>query len=172
MTLPTLKELLESVEPAALAASLESQYPELSADMYGVWEHLCKLEPVKQQAGERLVVAFERKQEEDGTPYVEVHARRDREGKGPKYYALDFTPWAEMLGYPVDLSDADFVVSPLEAVVQCLWEMTYYGFTEQTVATASDCLDQKFVESVQGAIETGLSVVTGSAASEDPNVTL
>lgn len=43
---------------------------------------------------------------------------------------LDFTPWAEWLGMefrkPKDLSDEEFVA-------HCLWEATFYGFTEGAI---------------------------------------
>lgn len=59
---------------------------------------------------------------------------------------LDFTPWAEWLGMeyrkPKDLSDEEFVA-------HCLWEATFYGFTEDAIKN----IYQEVCENIDEVIE-------------------
>jgi hypothetical protein len=51
--------------------------------------------------------------------------------------SLSFTPWKEWLGMKLSQSTVDNY-SDKEIVSHCLWEMTYYGFTEEKIKELMD----------------------------------
>lgn len=58
---------------------------------------------------------------------------------------LEFTPWAEWLGMEIKnphyLSDSEFVA-------HCLYEMTFYGFTEAAIQNLMDDIEKNIEECV------------------------
>jgi hypothetical protein len=47
-------------------------------------------------------------------------------------YALDFTPWEEWLGMDIDDKSIQAFSEP-EIISHCLYEMTFYGFTQEKI---------------------------------------
>ena len=65
-------------------------------------------------------------------------------------FSLGFTPWAEWAGIHVDpatvaeFSDAEF--SDAEVVAHCLWEMTFYGLTEEDTTKQLDIINSRMAD--------------------------
>lgn len=61
-------------------------------------------------------------------------------------WSLSLTPWAEWLGMtiqPKTLEDFD----PKEVIARALWEMTFYGYTEEKIKEFADSLnDEPYIE--------------------------
>lgn len=47
-------------------------------------------------------------------------------------YALDFTPWEEWLGMDIDKESLQ-AFPETEIISHCLYEMTFYGFTQKKI---------------------------------------
>jgi len=63
--------------------------------------------------------------------YEDVHALYPDEHP-TQAYALDFTPWSEWLTLELDKQTLDNY-SPGQILAECLWDMTFYGFTEPEI---------------------------------------
>src|ERR1700730_9707829 len=67
----------------------------------------------------------------------------------PEGYGLDFSPWEEWLaiGVPQSLQDT---MSATEIAAHCIWDMTFYGFTQERIAETRAELDRRVKEIDEG----------------------
>lgn len=124
----TLKEILNTTEEESVLKILSTVYEPSDNDMEGYSSLLKKLRVMTPVASEyqlciQHVVGF------DGYEYEHV--------SGIKYESdesvgLSLTPKEEWLGVEI-LDDTLASYSPEEILAHCLWEMTFYGFTEGEV---------------------------------------
>lgn len=56
-----------------------------------------------------------------------------------EHYALEFTPWEQWLGLELDRLTLD-TYAPGQVLAYCLWEMTFYGFTQTEVQAKLESL--------------------------------
>lgn len=63
----------------------------------------------------------------------------------PESYAFEFSPWAEILGYEVDVAST-LPDGPVPLAVAILWEMTFFGFDESNVDAERDELNRRAEE--------------------------
>ena len=81
----------------------------------------------------------------DNTDYVDVSGYytnpADRTDKYSNSLAIEFTPWQEWLGMPIDMETMD-KFSELEIVAHCLNEMTYAGFEQEDIQAEIDRVKQ------------------------------
>lgn len=63
----------------------------------------------------------------------------------PESYAFEFSPWAEILGYEVDVASA-LLEGPIPLAVAILWEMTFFGFDEANVDAEREELNRRAEE--------------------------
>ncbi len=73
-------------------------------------------------------------QEEDEPPYVHVSGKDGslRDDGTEESYGIELVPWAEWLGMAVEPAVAAEYTNA-EIVAHCLFEMTFYGFGEETI---------------------------------------
>src|SRR5437764_5585776 len=63
-------------------------------------------------------------------PFWEVSCTKDGD---PERCGLDLSPWAEWLALRVPQSLL-YKMTAAEIVAHCVWEMTFYGFTQEKIA--------------------------------------
>ncbi len=57
-------------------------------------------------------------------------------------WALSFTPWEEWLGMRIDPHTLDEFTAPA-IIFYCLWDITFHGFTQETIREFIDELEQE-----------------------------
>lgn len=65
----------------------------------------------------------------DDVPYWDVCCCKEGD---PEQYGFDLSPWAEWLAIRVPQSLLDKMTAA-EIVAHCVWEMTFYGFTQEKI---------------------------------------
>jgi uncharacterized protein DUF6557 len=65
----------------------------------------------------------------DDAPYWDVCCCKEGD---PERYGFDLSPWAEWLAIRVPQSLLDKMTAA-EIVAHCVWEMTFYGFTQEKI---------------------------------------
>lgn len=73
------------------------------------------------------------------------HFKDDEIGNQEVSYAIEFTDWAEWLSMDIDHESLS-KYSELEIIGHCLWEMTFYGFTQEDIKKAIDTIDKRAQE--------------------------
>jgi len=73
------------------------------------------------------------------------HFKDDEIGNQEVSYANEFTDWAEWLSMDIDHESLS-KYSELEIIGHCLWEMTFYGFTQEDIKKAIDTIDKRAQE--------------------------
>ena len=98
-----------------------------------IFNHLKILQPENSKFTLNLV---EVKDDFDEEIYVDVSGYLTDEKKNTVgnavSYALEFTPWEEWLGMDIDKKSTQ-VFSESEIISHCLYEMTFYGFTQKKI---------------------------------------
>jgi hypothetical protein len=64
------------------------------------------------------------------TSHIGTYCRKEGD---PERYGLDLSRWEEWLAVRVPQSLLDKMMAT-EIVAHCLWEMTFYGFTQEKIA--------------------------------------
>ena len=66
----------------------------------------------------------------------------DEIGNREVSYGIEFTNWAEWLGMDIDpKSLTDY--SELAIIVHCIWEMTFYGYTQEAIKETIDTINKE-----------------------------
>ena len=131
----TLCDLVLEVQEAAVVEGIarfydqrETQWlPDAVADVLG---QLRKLAP--DPAGSRYHLRIELTPPDDPTdkPFWDVSCIKEGD---PDHCGLDLSPWDEWLALHVPQSLLDKMTAA-EIVAHRVWEMTFYGFTEEKIA--------------------------------------
>ena len=131
----TLRDLVLEVQEAAVVEAIarfydqrETQWlPDAVADVLG---QLRKLAP--DPAGPRYQLSIELTPPVDpkDKPFWDVSCIKEGD---PNRCGLDLSPWDEWLALRVPQSLLDKMTAT-EIVAHCVWEMTFYGFTEEKIA--------------------------------------
>lgn len=125
-----LKEIIEKANWLQVAIELVSSYPRERKAIKGyeeVFEFLLKKTPMASEL--KLVVDYVEDDLEPGTFFYNVFGAKVGDDTS---YGLSFTPWSEWMGMKVsDETVASF--SPEQICAHCLYEMTFYGFEEETI---------------------------------------
>lgn len=81
----------------------------------------------------------------DNTEYVDVSGYytniSDRNDEYSNSLAIEFTPWQEWLGMPIDTKTLE-KFNELEIIAYCLNEMTYVGFEQEDIQAEMDRIKQ------------------------------
>lgn len=124
-------ELLEQVDFNNVWNVFSKLYPEL-ADGYKtyrvVFDKLRRMVPHKHNLND-IFISITKETESDGTVWHDVHGVNL--GK-PIRYSIEFEPWNNWISYFFTQETLDSLTAN-EIVAHCLWEMTFYGYDEQTV---------------------------------------
>lgn len=108
-----------------------------------VFEELRTLEPVETKMCIVIEDVFDEYDKEycahvsgkDGTLNKECdpeHFKDDEVGNQEVLYAIEFTDWAEWLAMEIEQESLS-KYSELDIIGHCLWEMTFYGFTQEKI---------------------------------------
>lgn len=125
----TFKELLDQYTWEEIKPVFQILYPEEKLEGYReVVDEIRSLTPEPSQ----MAIGLEWVLDEDGD-YVDVYGMED----GTRY-GLDFTSWTQWLSMPILKENAAF--SPREILVHCLYEMTFYGFSNEKIMKERDKL--------------------------------
>lgn len=68
-------------------------------------------------------------------------------------YAIEFTPWSEWLGCEVDKQVLKKMPKD-EIVAHCLWEMTFWGFTQRKIRRELNALRKQVRDVKEGKVKT------------------
>ena len=132
------EELLEKYAWDAIAARFLTLYPDQEKSLAGyqhVYEELRALPPV--ETNMRLVLE-EMFDDHEKAYYTDVSGKNgtlkknDAQGNQEETYGLDFTDWAEWLGMEIDPAALAYY-SELDIIGHCLWELTFYGYSRETI---------------------------------------
>lgn len=125
-----LKEIFERAQWPEVAIAFVSSYPNQRKTLRGyedVFELLQKKTPIASDC--QLVIESVEDDSESGQYYYHLFGKKEGDDKN---WSLMFCPWSEWVGMEVsevtlsELSDA-------QIVAHCLFEMTFFGFTEEGI---------------------------------------
>lgn len=147
----TLEAALKTTSWDDISRALKTSYPrhinEHTEHTYkSVYEQLLTLTPVYNEIP--FFIVFDTINEGDHA-YVDVSGKEEHEDTS---YSLSLTPWDEWLGYQLSNS-----LPTSDAIAHILWEMTFYGFTNEAVVKvgedlAAQCSIENKVESLKNCI--------------------
>jgi DNA gyrase/topoisomerase IV subunit A len=126
----TLKSLINSYHWLSVEITLLDLYPDQikNIERYrAVFEELKTINPSPSDI--TLVIKEVVDDEEEGTTFSEVFGRQSEEEHG---LALEFKPWDKWLGFSINEQTLKNY-NKLEITAHCLYEMTFYGFDEDTI---------------------------------------
>ena len=131
-----LKESVDSISWTELQAVIIKDYPGQESNLEGykkVFEILKKLTSIVSET----VMCLEHVEKDAiiDEPYVNVFGIKPNEAKENKFstsYSLSFSRWEEWIGMKIEeQSMKEF--SQAEIVAHCLFDMTYYGFDQDSI---------------------------------------
>jgi hypothetical protein len=131
----TLRALLLGVEETGVTEAIGRLYdrretrwlPDAVAD---VLAELRRLTPDPSGTEYQLEIELLPPGDTEDEPYWDVCCRKEYD---PERYGLDLSPWEEWLAIRVPESLLKKMTGT-EIVAHCVWEMTFYGFTQEKIA--------------------------------------
>jgi hypothetical protein len=114
-------------------------YPDHESEIEGyqtVFEKLKKLTPLPTDLRLRVELVYS---EHSGEFHIEAKGIGPSQENGDtgSLFALEFTPWVKWLGMELDTKTLD-KFSEFDIVAHCLYEMTFFGFTQEDIKTAEE----------------------------------
>ena len=108
-----------------------------------------KLKSLSPTETDFLIVLSNEKDDFDNEEYVHVSGYKkhheDNEDEPPNSYSLVLTNWSEWLGMDMDeKSLSEF--TELEIISHCLYEMTFFGFDQETIQKEMDEIERSVDE--------------------------
>lgn len=85
----------------------------------------------------------------DGTLRKEVNAeifKHDTSGNQEMSFGIEFVKWEEWLGMDIDNGSVSSYSEP-DIIAHCLWEMTFYGYTQEAIQKQAIQLSERDMES-------------------------
>ena len=130
-----LYELLKKTKPDEVILEIKRLYKDQEKNEDGyrrVYERLLEMTPGSGEPGFRIELELETT--DDGESWLITHGLEDGEEIS---YGLELYPWAELLGTEVTPETlAGFKAETI--VAGCLYEMTFFGFTEDKIRETED----------------------------------
>jgi hypothetical protein len=153
------KELIDKYDWDDVHPTLMQLYPGREKNIEGykqVFEELRTLKPVETEMYIVIEDVFDEYDKEyyahvsgkDGTLNKESdpeYFKDDEIGNQEVSYAIEFTDWAQWLAMDID-HESLLKYSELDIIAHCLWEMTFYGFTQEDIKKAIDEIDKSVEE--------------------------
>ncbi|MBR4147367.1 MAG: hypothetical protein IKX35_06000 [Bacteroidales bacterium] len=138
-----LKELISQTkwQDVAIAMVIEHPYQRKNLDGYRIiFETLMMIEPVESE----YQIRIERTPDilEPEYTYPDVFGIKDGD---ENRWSMEFSSWAEWLGMVVCKETLE-VFSANQIVANCLYEMTFFGFTEDTINQEKQKLEDSIKE--------------------------
>ena len=125
----TFKELLEKHSNETIIKKLIELYPDQNKNKDGYEKALQELKSLKPKADKMVIVLIrvrKSKKWDIDEPYVDVHGKSKGDEIG---YGLSFTPWEKLLGMKIKS-----YFNQIEVLAHCLWEFTWYGYSNKEVS--------------------------------------
>ena len=139
-----LKEIINQVKWQDVAIAIVTEYPWCRRSIEGfrgVFETLSLMEPVESEYS----IKFENRPEILKSKYKHPDVVGVKEGVNERW-ALSFCPWKEWLGMVVCQETIEgFLMSQI--VANCLFDMTFFGFTEELIDQEKQKLERSLKES-------------------------
>ena len=131
----TLRDLVLRVEAADVTEAIGRLYdrretPWLPDAVSDVLTELRRLTPHPSGTEYQIHIELLPPTHIDDEPYWDVCCRKEGD---PERYGFNLSPWAEWLAVQVPHSLLDKMTAA-EIVAHCVWEMTFYGFTQEKIA--------------------------------------
>jgi hypothetical protein len=125
-----LYELLKKTKPNDVILEIKRLYKDQEKNEDGyrrVYEELLRMTPGSGEPGFRIELRLETT--DDGEPWLITRGIEDGEEIS---YGLELYPWAELLG--TEITPGTLAGFKAETIVAgCLYEMTFFGFTEDKI---------------------------------------
>ena len=125
-----LYELLKKTKPDDVINDINRLYKDQEKNEKGyrkVYDHLLEIVPGPGEENFRIELKLEAT--DDGEPWLITHGIEDGEEIS---YGLELYPWAELLG--TEITPGTLAGFKAETIVAgCLYEMTFFGFTEDKI---------------------------------------
>jgi hypothetical protein len=150
-----LHDLLMQVEETAVSDAVARLYDQtriewLPKAIGDVLAELRRIAPCPADADYELhIERTESTNPRDEPPYWDVWCRKEGD---PEHYGLDLSPWDEWLAVRIP-PVLEAAMPPAEIVAHCVWEMTFYGFTQERVAENRAELECRAREVDEGQVE-------------------
>jgi hypothetical protein len=133
----TLRDLVLKVNEADVVERIVRFYdqrekewwPDAVADVLG---QLRKLTPDPAGSQYQLSIELTQPTDPEEQPFWDVSCTKEGD---PERCGLDLSPWEEWLAIRVPQSLLD-KMTPAEIVAHCVWEMTFYGFSQEKIAAS------------------------------------
>ena len=153
------KELIDKYDWDKVRSAFLKLYPDQKKNIEGYKQVFNKLQTIKPVETEMRIVIEEVFDEYDKEYYTQVfgkdgtlnkesdpeHFKDDRTGNQEVSYSIELTDWAEWLAMDIDhKSLAKY--SELDIIGHCLWEMTFYGFTQEDIKKVIDEIEKSIEE--------------------------
>ncbi|MBC8526518.1 MAG: hypothetical protein H8D22_06605 [Candidatus Cloacimonetes bacterium] len=140
------KELIDKYNWDEVHSAFLQLYPDQEKNIEGykqVFSELQAIKPVETKMRIAIEDAFDESDKEcythvsgkDGTLNKESnpeHFKDDKLGNQEVSYGIEFTDWAKWLAMEID-HESLARYSELDIIGHCLWEMTFYGFTQEKI---------------------------------------
>jgi len=120
-------------------AALVRLYPDHESELEGyqeVFEKLKTLTPAASDFQLRVELVYS---EHAGEYHIETKSINPAQEKvkSGSLFVLEFTPWSKWLGMELDEHTLE-KFSEFDIVAHCLYEMTFFGFTQEDIKTAEE----------------------------------
>lgn len=122
----TLGELVHAYTWGDVEADFERLYP---GDPDWVTQHgrvFSTLRTLRARLS-AMEIVIDDVEDEGGEAWIDVSGRN-----GEELVAIEFVDWAEWLGMLID-GDTSRRYTPTEILAHCVWEMSFFGFDEETI---------------------------------------
>lgn len=116
-----------------------------------VFDELKELKPVNRDEM-RLVIEWV-VDDYDGQPYVDIYGLENRNEDASTHWGLGFMPWQEWLGLEIKEEDTLIPFTEQEIIAHCLWEMTFYGFSQETIQGSIAEVERTYADYKAGKLE-------------------
>ncbi len=125
-------------------AALVRLYPDHESELEGyeeVFNKLKALTPVDSEYQLRIDLVYS---ESVGEYQLETTSMSPTQtsGKTGSLFILEFTPWSKWLGMELDPHTLE-KFSEFDIIAHCMYEMTFFGFTQEDIKTAAVEITEK-----------------------------
>jgi hypothetical protein len=139
----TVGELIHSLKKDDVLAKLKDLYQGPGEDPEGyeeVWE---KLKGMQLQTTTITVYISQRQSFSNSNIYIDVSGKEPSEDQ---LYAIEFVPWPQWLTMEITVAPELEPMSDIEKLAHCLYEMTWAGYSQETIADELEIINDRVEE--------------------------
>ena len=146
----TLKSMMRNVKNEQIIEELLLAYPECIAEKHQYEEVLNYLKQVEEKPFNEFVIVIaliDPSEEETYEEDIDEEAFLSISGFSAKedlHFALGFTLWEEWANAVIDIQEG-LEVNPAELIAICLYEMTFYGFSQEDIKAELETFESSMV---------------------------